>query len=127
MMDKVMDNLKGYLVDDCDYIVSSRSLKEIKDYYKKEINPDIEDDSISEFDIDNTLVGEPCSHDQYQNQVLVPANEAGHHQYTEIDGEVCEMLSAREVYHKARTEMISNSKEYNLNAVDIIIVASKEY
>ena len=86
--------MKAYEFDE-DIIVTSGSLDDAKNWYRKEIG--CEPENISELDSKKDTIFYFPAKDQKVNAVtLVPVNEVGLHQFSAIEGEIFERVTIEE-------------------------------
>ena len=86
--------MKAYEFD-ADIIVTSGSLDDAKNWYRKEIG--CEPGDISELDSKkNTIFYFPAKDKKVNEVTLVPANEAELHQFSAIEGEIFERVTIEE-------------------------------
>ena len=89
--------MKAFLVNECDTVVTTDGIEEVKQWYTKEIE---EVYSIEPIDPDVTTMLYAMDYGECKGITLLPPNETGVHQFTVVDGEVAERITIREAYER---------------------------
>lgn len=87
--------MKSYMFNEEDTVVTTESLDEAKQWYAKETGED--DNDIEELDPEKETMFYAVENIQY---TLVPPAEAGLHQFSLIDGDICERVTIKEAWER---------------------------